>query len=236
MTSGHTLSEIMNNIYHYSIDRAEITIDVCRSAPNQLREIPKIQDLCKHWELKGYEDVIDVGCGYLRNSFTLIKYFNLYLCDYPQITESSLFKERYHDLSQENIIKKIIQPNDLKMGDLKADAAFLSFVIHTIPEKHDRIELINNIKKNLKPPHEIFIAVPCGERYYSGQRSNKTRQLNDGFFCGNGKSTFYRDYRANQLDQFMFELGFIVDKKFYVAHKRMRSYRFIGVQGSSVED
>ncbi|MGA2919228.1 MAG: class I SAM-dependent methyltransferase [Methanoregula sp.] len=218
----------MNDLFNYLECDSNITINVCRSAPNQIQPLHNIQQICQYWDSKGHKEILDVGCGYLRNSLFLINYFSLYVCDFPQITESQLFKTRFELLVRNKNFRQLLPPKNLKHGRLKVDGAFISFVLHTIPENETRIKLIENVKKNLKYPFEIFIATPIGEKYYRNQRKPKN-SFGDGFLLdyGDGQKSFYKEFNASQIDEFMFELGFKVDKIFFVDKKRMRFYQTV---------
>ena len=54
----------------------------------------------------------------------------------------------------------------------------------------------------------------------------KKNQLNDGFIfdAGAGNNTFYREYSGREIDEFMQELGFKVDKVFRADKKNQRTY------------
>lgn len=212
-------------ILRYKKDNNSIEINLCKSAPAQSSPIPIINELTKYWKNKGYKEIIDVGCGKLRNSLFLVKHFLLWICDFPEQFDNKITKEKLAIIKNNRNFMGIVDPTDFKKGQLKADAALLSFVIHTLPEKRLRIELIRNTMKNLKPPYEIFIAAPYGENYYKSKMKDENR-FNDGFLIRTNKSqkTFYRDYTPSQLDELMRELGFEVEKIFNIHKRSMRIY------------
>lgn len=213
----------MKHILKYKQDNKLVEINLCKSAPIQIKPIPIIDELIKYWKNKGYKEIIDVGCGKLRNSLVLVNHFSLYICDFPEQLHNPTIKDRLAKLKKNHNFKGIIYPNSFTNRQL--DAAFICFVIHTIPEKRLRIQLIKNTKKNLKPPYEIFIAVPYGVKYYKNKMTESNR-FKDGFLfnAGHGQKTFYREYSSEQIDKFMSELGFKVDRIFSGDKKRMRCY------------
>lgn len=215
----------MKHLLKYKQDDQSVEIDLCKSAPIQIRPLPIIDELIKYWKKKGYRKVIDVGCGKLRNSLVLVNHLSLWICDFPEQLNTPSIEGRLAKLKKNRNFKGIIEPNDFKRGKLDSDAAFICFVIHTIPEKRLRIELIKNTMKNLKPPYEMFIAVPCGEKYYKN-RMTEANRFNDGFLfnAGHGQKTFYREYSSEQIDKFMAEVGFKVNRIFSADKKRMRCY------------
>jgi hypothetical protein len=215
----------MNNIMKYHKNEQEITIDLIKSAPNQVKPFPHIKDLCEHWRLKGYKEVVDVGCGQLRNSLTLVNYFKLWVCDFPQQFNGSTVKDRLKHIQRNRNFMGIINPNEFQEGKLVAEAAVIAYVLNILPEIGMRIKLIKNTIRNTKAPHEIFIGVPNGEHYYR-QRIGMHNQLNDGhlFEHGGRHKTFYREYTAKQIDEFMARLGFKLDKTFPAHKKNQRTY------------
>jgi len=215
----------MKDKIKYRIGDKPIIISLTRSAPIQIIPFPKIQELCDHWKTKGYTNIIDIGCGRLRNSLFLINHFKLWICDFPTLLESTATQKRYNKLKKHPNFLGLVHPSDLSKKNLQAHAAILAFVLNTLPEKHLRERLIKNATKNTIPPHEIFITVPNGEHYYK-QRMQKKNQLNDGFIfdAGAGNHTFYREYSAREIDGFMHQLGFNVDKVFPAYKKNQRTY------------
>lgn len=215
----------MRHLLKYEKGDDSAIINVCRSAPMQVKPIPIAEELCRYWKNKGYKEVIDVGCGKLRNSLVLANHFLLWICDFPEQLRDPRVKNRLGRLKKSPNFKGIIYPCKLEEGLLNVDAAFICFVLHTIPEERLRVQLIKATMKNLKSPHEIFVAVPCGERYYR-DRMKEENQFNDGFLFNSGyaQKTFYREYSAGQIDNFMRESGFKVDKIFLAHRKRLRTY------------
>ena len=215
----------MKHLIKYKKGTDSVIINLCKSAPIQIKPIPIIEELSEYWKNKGHREIIDVGCGKLRNSLVLVNYFSLWICDFPEQLKSPSVKNRLGRLKKSPSFKGIIYPDDLKKGLLNVDAAFMCFVLNTIPEEQLRVQLIKDTMKNLKKPHEIFIAVPYGEKYYKN-KTKKENQFNDGFLYNaeHVNKTFRREYSAKQIDNFMAKLGFKVDRIFTADKKRLRIY------------
>lgn len=208
----------------YEYQGQPITIELTRSAPNQIKPFPRIEELCAHWEQKGYQEVIDVGCGWLRNSLVLVNHFSLWICDFPQQFRNPIVTKRLAELTTNPNFRGVLEPDELRKGHVQADAAVLAFVLDTLPEERLRVKLINNTVKNTRPPHEIFVAVPNGEYYYR-QRMGEHNRFNDGYlFSVREYRTFYREYSARQIDAFMAQLGFTVGRVFTADKKNQRTY------------
>lgn len=215
----------MNNILKYKKNEEDIIFDLTKSAPNQIKPFPRIEDLCKYWLSKDYKELIDVGCGQLRNSLVLINYFRLWVCEFPILLRRPTVNQRLAFLRENKNFLGIIDPTEFRKGGLTADAAVLAYIIHTLPELQMRIELIESVIKNTKAPHEMFIAVPNGECYYR-RRMGMQNKFNDGHFfvSGSEHKTFYREYTSKQLDRFMNHLGFSIGKTFQSHKKNQKTY------------
>lgn len=201
-----------------------ISIHLPASAPFQVQPIPRIEELCAYWKKKGCKTVVDVGCGKLRNALVLIDYFQLWVCDFPEQLEDPVVSSRFSALKANRNFMGIIPAQELPSANLRADAAVLAFILHTLPSLFLRTQLLRTVKANLRAPYEVFVGVPNAEYYYR-QRMHSNNQLNDGYlFRGRGKTTFYRDYSAKQIDGFMGNLGYRFEKSFSVDKKNLRTY------------
>lgn len=212
------------NRLEYAHREQRVTIDLIRSAPNQIKPFPRIEELCLLWEEKGHREVIDVGCGCLRNSLVLANHFSLWVCDFPEQLSRPTASRRLAELMTNPNFKGVIEAERLRDGNVEADAAVLAFVLHTLPEEQLRAELVRNTARNVRAPHEVFVAVPNGEYYYR-QRMHEHNRFNDGHLFTIGQHrTFYREYSAKQIDAFMKGLGFEVDTVFPADKKNQRTY------------
>jgi hypothetical protein len=215
----------VKNILKYVTDDTPVEINLCKSAPNQIKPLPAIEELITHWKKRRHKEIIDVGCGKLRNSLALVRHFSLWICDFPEQLDNPTLSERLNRLKRHSNFKGIIYPNKLGKGRLNADAGVVSYVLHILPDEKSRRLLVKDTMKNIKPPFEIFVAVPYGERFYR-KKFQTAQSLNDGFVLNSahGYKTFYREYTAKEIDQFMERLGFKVDKIFRRGKQRLRCY------------
>ena len=212
----------MKNKIQYNKGTQTIIIDLTKSAPIQIKPFPGIESLCQYWREKGYKQIVDVGCGKLRNSLVLVKYFKLWTCDYPEVLIGKTVENRYSKLVKYKNYMGHISPEEFKKGMLNVDAAMLVFVLHTLPEERLRIQLIKSTIKNTRYPHQIFISVPNGEKYYRRRMKNENKIYDGHFYRALTEvKTFYREYSANEIDLFMNKLGFKVDRIFTVDKKNL---------------
>ncbi len=215
----------MRHTIEYPGKEAPILIDLTRSAPNQIIPFPRIKELCMHWRSKGYREVVDLGCGQLRNALVLARHFRLWVCDFPEQFETPNVAQRLASLHRLSNFLGVISPAEFRTGKVSADAVVLAYVLHTLPEPRLRATLVESAVRNTKAPHELFVAAPNAEYYYR-QRMSSANGLNDGhfFYVGHGRATFYREYTATELDEFMHTFGFKADKSFSVDKKNQRIY------------
>jgi len=178
-----------------------------------------------YWRSKEYKEIIDLGCGQLRNSLFLVNHFKLWICDFPQLLQNPILGQRLSHLQANHNFMGSVDLNIFQHGELKVDAVVIAYVLHTLPEIKMRVEMVSNAIKNTKPPHEIFVAVPNGEYYYR-QRMSISNQFNDGhlYDAGNGRKTFYREYTVEQLDEFIARFDMKFDKSFPSDKKNQRTY------------
>jgi hypothetical protein len=202
----------------------QVVVDLLRSAPNQIRPFPRIEEVCSHWKQKGYREVIDVGCGWLRNSLVLVNHFALWICDFPEQLARPVVSRRLAELRVNSNFRGVLDADEFPNGPIQADAAVIAFVLHTLPEEALRAQLINSTVTSTQSPHEILIAVPNAEYYYR-QRMGDGNRFSDGHLFGAGqRKTFYREYTAAQIDEFMARLGFSVEGIFTADKKNQRTY------------
>jgi hypothetical protein len=148
----------------------------------------------------GVRSIVDFGCGRLRNIPSLEKHFNKIIlvdtkvqCD--KIKNNSLFKSHYELYSTEEFANL----------NNTYDAIFLILVLHIVPEISVRKEILNIIPSKLSANGFLIVDVPTGEKYYR-QKCNEKNRYNDGWIMGTGNiKTFYKQYSAIELDNFIIE-------------------------------
>ena len=216
----------MKSKFSYRKNSSRITIDLPRSAPIQIKPFPRIEELCQHWKKnRRYRTVVDVGCGKLRNALVLVKYFYLWIVDFEEVLNSPAVEERLNRLKSQKKFLGFVSASKFFSSRLKADAAVIAYVLHTLPTERLRCALIDSSVRNTRKPHELFVAVPNGEYYYR-QRMGPKNRVGDGYFfgAGCGRKTFYRDYPVPEIDSLMKRRGFAPDTSFSADKKYQRTY------------
>jgi len=105
----------MEHILKYKKDDNSIEINLCKSAPAQIKPLPIIYELIKYWKKKGYREIIDVGCGKLRNSLVLVEHFYVWICDFSEQFDKLCIKDRLSKLKKILILKELFILMNLKM-------------------------------------------------------------------------------------------------------------------------
>ncbi|HIH72564.1 MAG: hypothetical protein XD43_1728 [Thermococcales archaeon 44_46] len=158
----------------------------------------------------GIESTIEVGCGLLSNTRYLLKAFKwVVLVD----TEFQLkrIQDRLSQLRREySSLYAVIPYTKFKYSKLSFESAILLNVLHVLPTKQDRIDLLRSVHSNLKNGGIVYIDSPRGERYYKKFLKSK-QQYNDGWLIPRGKyATFYKDLTVNEIVSYLKKIGFNV--------------------------
>lgn len=146
--------------------------------------------------------VLDYGCGKLRNSKFLIE--NNFKLD---ITDSPLqLKNNLNTICNLNINNYF----DIYNIDfsIKYDLILVSFVLNTIPNIEERIQLLDNLKLLLNKDGYAYIEVR--DSTFEKTLKNKIPH-NDGLLTGNGlNKSFQKSYSKEELKEFLILNGFEV--------------------------
>lgn len=168
---------------------------------------------------KGVSNVCEIGCGLLANTPHILKAF-----PHVIITDSKAQKERIKeklvDLSKKySSFKDFIAENSFKEMKLNLDGAIVINVVHILPTREERIELLKAVHQNLRKGGIIFIDVPCNETFYRDKV--KTAVLfNDGYAMRrNDHYTFYKNMSFEELKEYIEEVGFKFEQRIFLDHR-----------------
>src|SRR5947207_14624402 len=91
---------------------------------------------------------------------------------------------------------------------LRLDAATMISVLHIIPRRDTRLELLNAVKRNLKASGLFLVDVPFGEPYYK-HRMIPRKRIFDGYVMGAGRTrTFHKEFRQKEISKLVQRMGF----------------------------
>lgn len=146
---------------------------------------------------KQIKTMLDFGCGRLRNENA----FSKTKCIISVLDT----KEQIKRLEKNNLMNYttyIFEEDSLPKNSF--DLVVLISVLHIIPDKSTRNKVLKMAYNSLKDGGYLFVDVPTGERYYR-QKCSENNRYKDGFLLQHGKSyTFYKNYHAKELDEFVF--------------------------------
>lgn len=151
------------------------------------------------------DKILDYGCGKLRNSnFLLNEGFNVSILD----TKKQLDTLPIDTLKD---FEGIFNVEDIGFNKIdKYKAILCSFVLNVIPNKEDRIAVLNNIEKLLDNKAKAYIEVR-GKGFLKNAKSKEP--FNDGYILGTGKvKTFQKGFSKDDLKELINQSSLQVEK------------------------
>jgi len=162
--------------------------------------------------------VCEVGCGLLANTPHILKAF-----PYVILTDSreqyNRIRERLTEISRKhNSFKIFIECKSFQKKKLELDGAIITNVIHILPRREERIEVLKGVHENLKKEGIIFVNVPHSQYFY--RKLVKTAiPYKDGYAMRrNDYYTFYKDISFETLKEYVEEVGFKVERRISLPH------------------
>ncbi len=159
-------------------------------------------------KLIGARSVIEVGCGLLANTPYLLESFEwVILVDTP--VQLNRIENKLRKLkTMYPSLYAVISSENFKQSRLNFDSAVLLNVLHVIPSKNERIELLRDIYSNLREGGVLYVDSPRGEGYYKKSLKNWQR-FQDGWIIPRGRyATFYKELTVEELTEYLHKAGF----------------------------
>lgn len=192
----------MNNILRNEPLEKEFKIFVENSAPSQSKPAKSVIWSSPILSSLGVSNIVDVGCGRLRN-----------LCIYRQfftgitLMDTVIQCERIKDFIPKSKKIKLINNKRFSAESGQYDAAFIISVFHIMPDPKSRTRLLKTVINKVVQEGYIIVDVPCGEHYYR-RNCRPENRFNDGWAMGKGiDRTFYKNYSAVELDSLLLNRG-----------------------------
>ncbi|MDO8669616.1 MAG: methyltransferase domain-containing protein [Candidatus Buchananbacteria bacterium] len=191
----------------------------------QTRKKPwPITDLIKSYAIKA-DDIVDLGCGSGRLSELIAKDQNYLGLD----NSSNLIKIAQNNYSnRKNINFQVQDIINLKLPENKFDLALIVAVLHHIPTKKLRSEILQNVRKSLTSDGLIIItAWNLWQKDYRRYLLNyklklakyKLLSLNDAFIpwkiSGRSEMRYVHSFSKSELKNLLETSGFKVKEIFY---------------------
>lgn len=168
------------------------------SAPSQARPAKSVVWASSLIAKRGVTRVADVGCGRLRNLGVLRKHFEEII-----LVDTELQCRRIRSLVPEATGIRLLTSSQFGQLRGRLDAAFLISVLHVIPSKRQREELLAAVVSKVRRGGYLVVDVPSGVSYYR-TRCTPDKRYRDGWAMGAGpRRTFYKNYTAHELDRLL---------------------------------
>ena len=176
----------------------KFVIMVENSAPSQRKSAKSVTWASKILSDLGVTKVVDIGCGRLRNLDALQAFFT-----HITLVDTKLQCERIKGLVPKSEQVRLIDSEQFTHNKKKFHAAFLISVLHVIPDKKLRKQLLTMATEKVCKSGYVVIDVPCGEKYYR-QKCTPENKYKDGWIMGDGyHRTFYKNYNTRELDELL---------------------------------
>lgn len=202
-----------------SITRNDIRTEYSAIAPKSKKPSRATKAVISVFKNKVISNICEIGCGLLANTPHILKAF-----PHVVVTDSKAqydrIEERLEDLRKKyNSFKGFIVENSFKEMNLNLDGAILINVVHILPTREERIELLKAVYQNLRKGGTVFIDAPRKERYYRDLVKTAI-PFNDGYLMSrNGYYTFYKDISFEELKDYIEEAGFKLEQRIYLNHR-----------------
>jgi hypothetical protein len=142
--------------------------------------------------------ILEVGAGCLRNALFLLRTgHRVSVLEVPRMAER--FPEQYSEFSRAGgkILKSLA-------GSPRFEIAILTFVVETICEPKERIELLKAIRSRLKRSGTLVLSARGPRDLLTAQ--NKGVRCRDGYLTPN--FSFARSYTRSQMERVLRAAGF----------------------------
>jgi hypothetical protein len=163
--------------------------------------------------------ICEIGCGLLANSIHLLRAFpHVILTD--RLEQYERIKERLRELSGDyRSLAGFIDDKAFARRRLNLDGAILINVLHILPTRRGRVELLDAASRNLRKGGLVFVDVPRNETFYRDLVKNAVAH-NDGYAMRrNDYYTFYKNLTFDELREYSEEAAFELERRIFLQHR-----------------
>ncbi len=186
-------------------------IKIENSVPSQTRPAYAVRWAGRLLADHGAKKVAEYGCGRFRNFQVLNKHF-----EQIDLVETTKQFKRFLTIAPRGNHVRFLDEAQFVQLDETYDEIFMISILHTIPSKRKRSEILKVCRTKLKSEGHLVVDVPQSETYYN-RRKGQAVEHNDGWLMRWGTTyTFYKSFYAAELDQFVIRRGF---KKFHSVYR-----------------
>lgn len=162
--------------------------------------------------------VCEIGCGLLANSWHLVKAFK-YVVLTDRKEQYERIREQLDELRRFASFKAFIEARLFARQKLNLDAAIIINVLHILPSRQERLDVLNAARRNLRKGGALFIDGPYNETYYRDLVKTAV-SYRDGVVMRRGDyCTFYRNMDFGELRSYVEEAGFTFERRIFLDHR-----------------
>jgi SAM-dependent methyltransferase len=136
-----------------------LVFDVTLSIPSTDPPLGTIDLIMKYLREQGRRKILDFGAGRLRNTWPLLrdKSFDVYACEFEKATARG---SSVHAQANKSGLKILIYPQEFNSFAGTFDAVLLSYVLHILPDKKARLDVLRGCYSKLAPGGVLVVASP----------------------------------------------------------------------------
>jgi hypothetical protein len=163
--------------------------------------------------------ICEIGCGLLANSIHLLRAFP-YVILTDRREQYSRIKEHIRDISEDyRSFAGFLDSSSFSRRRFNLDGAILINVLHILPTRGERIELLEAAWRNLRRGGLAFVDVPRNETFYRDLVKNAVAH-NDGYAMRrNDYYTFYKNLTFDELEEYYEEAAFELERRISLPHR-----------------
>jgi SAM-dependent methyltransferase len=200
-------------IYVHRFGGKRYTWAPSRSTPSAPDPVAELSDIINLLRKRGARTIVDFGAGRGRNASKLVRQFTkVYLVEVDGNLSHLRKLARQHRWHR----CRIISWDDFERRRVLADAALLCCVLHTIPSKRLREEVLKRNLRNLANDGILVIVSPKGDSKYRGDYLRGLPVLEKGIARlheADPTFSYYRNYAKGELEELLLKMGLqVVDE------------------------
>jgi len=183
-----------------------IIIDVTTSVSPGLPPNKVVIDLIPFLKGKKVEKILDFGAGALRHTLPLLDHFQICAVEFEENFSKPACSKALSEAEQHSNFSKLIYPKDFVRDVRKFDAAFLCYVLQTMPLAEERKLVLKHLRKKLN--EDAFVLYMS--RWNQMDGASQDHRVTDGYYKypDRDRHTFYREFTTEETHELLKEFRF----------------------------
>jgi hypothetical protein len=200
----------------------QVVIDVIRSAPSFAAPgkalISALKNTLAAAKVEADDSILDFGAGKLRNTIYLLeKGYRVCAVEFAdQFKHSSPACENLERAKSEfaDRFSTLVYPHEFVGSEQQFKLVLLINVINIMPIPSERRLVLKLLHERLSKDGRLLWYTQRGDAKYRRERMKDQYKIGDGFYVGRKAKykTFYREYKANEIDVLLAQAGFHFDR------------------------